>query len=167
MHYNPKKLYAMMRDRLICDPVREVLAVNPVNGRLILLRENAGGIATTKHEDIEYVVLGQPTPWATQHAPQYIADLLGKRENGDVIMASAPSQGGCPPMPSPVRGYAVQAEAGSAPTVIHRTQELAEAEALRLAAGNIGTRFYVHSVFTGHAKSVASVPKPTATLEKL
>lgn len=65
-----------------------------------------------------------------------------------------------------ILGYVVSSSKG-APTVLHRTQEIAETEALRLAQGNTGTEFTVFPVYCGKAVSKAHTPKPVAKLEKL
>lgn len=68
--------------------------------------------------------------------------------------------------PAPVLGYVVSSSNG-APTVLHRTQKIAEAEALRLAQGNTGVEFTVFPVHCGKAVAKAHTPKPVAKLEKL
>lgn len=65
-----------------------------------------------------------------------------------------------------ILGYVV-ASARGAPTVLHRTQKIAEAEALRLARGNTGFEFTVFPVYCGEAVAKAHTPKPVAKLEKL
>lgn len=65
-----------------------------------------------------------------------------------------------------ILGYVVASERG-APTVLHRTQKIAEAEALRLAQGNTGFEFTVFPVYCGKAVAKAHTPKPVAKLEKL
>lgn len=63
-------------------------------------------------------------------------------------------------------GYVISSTKG-APTVLHRTQKIAEAEALRLAQGNTGIEFTVFPVYCGKAVSKAHTPKPVAKLEVL
>lgn len=67
---------------------------------------------------------------------------------------------------SAILGYVISS-ANGAPTVLHRTQEIAEAEALRLAKGNTGVEFTVFPVYCGKAVAKAHTPKPVAKLEKL
>lgn len=67
---------------------------------------------------------------------------------------------------APILGYAVSSSNG-APTVLHRTQKIAEAEALRLAQGNTGVEFTVFPVYCGAAVAKAHTPKPVAKLERL
>lgn len=63
-------------------------------------------------------------------------------------------------------GYVISS-ANGAPTVLHRTQKIAEAEAMRLAQGNTGFEFTVFPVYCGKAVAKAHTPKPVAKLEKL
>lgn len=65
-----------------------------------------------------------------------------------------------------VLGYVVVSSKGK-PTVLHRTQSIAETEALRLAQGNTGVEFTVFPVYCGNAVSKAHTPKPVAKLERL
>ena len=67
---------------------------------------------------------------------------------------------------APILGYVVSSSNG-APTVLHRTQEIAEAEALRLAQGNTGVEFTVHPAHAAAPVAKACAPKPVAKLEKL
>lgn len=79
--------------------------------------------------------------------------------------ADAPSQ--YIPTEQPVLVGYVISSANGAPTVLHRTQKIAEAEALRLAQGNTGVEFTVFPVYCGKAVAKAHTPKPVAKLEKL
>jgi len=68
--------------------------------------------------------------------------------------------------PADTLGFVI-ASSNGAPNVLHRTQKIAEAEALRLAQGNTGVEFTVFPVYCGKAVSKAHTPKPVAKLEKL
>lgn len=165
MQIDPNKLYAVMEDKYSKDPIREVLGVNPGSGRLILGRPSSGAIATTKHEDIAYVVCGVECPWSVRLDPEVVADRWSKVNFCRTVGAAAPRslRDGV----GPAQGYSVQSEAGGRPTVIHPTLAIAEAEAMRLANANTGIAFYVQPMYAGKAVSKASVPKPVAKLEKL
>lgn len=65
-----------------------------------------------------------------------------------------------------VLGYVVVSANGK-PTVLHRTQKIADAEALQLAKGNTGVEFTVFPVYCGKAVAKAHAPKPVAKLERL
>lgn len=165
MQTDPNKLYAVMKDKCSKDPIREVLGVNPGNGKLILWRPSASAIATTRHEDIAHVVCGIERPWSVRLRPEEVADRLSKVDFGRTIGAQAPSTALTEAWP--VQGYIVQSGAGGRSTVIHPALVVAEAEAMRLANANPGIAFYVKPMYAGKATSKASVPKPVATLEKL
>lgn len=79
--------------------------------------------------------------------------------------ADAPPQHTPTEQPMPT-GYVISS-ANGVPTVLHRTQKSAEAEALRLAHGNTGKEFTVFPVYYGKAVAKAHAPKPVAQLEKL
>lgn len=79
--------------------------------------------------------------------------------------AATPSQ--YIPAEQPVLVGYVISSANGAPTVLHSTQKIAEAEALRLAQGNTGVEFTVYPVYRTKAVSKAYTPKPVAKLEKL
>lgn len=165
MRIDPNKLYAVMKDRYIKDPIREVLGVNPGNGKLILWRDNAGAIASTAHEDISHVVLGAEAPGSARLRPEEAAYLLTRVDVRQFVqLPMAPTHQA---KPLTLAGFVVQAEAGGRPTVLHQTQTQAEKEALRLATANTGINFFIQPVYAGGAVCKASVPKPVATLEKL
>ena len=166
MSIDPNKLYAVMKDKYSRYPVREVLGVNPGNGKLILWRNNSGAIASTAHGDISHIVLGVEQPWSVRLSPAEAVRILG-RMNVRQFMQQPVAPVSQQAKQLTLTGFVVQAEAGGRPTVLHSTQTQAEQEALRLATANTGTNFFIQPMYAGSAVCKASVPKPVATLEKL